>query len=85
MELSTIEAAVKDMLARGMTMKEIIQADSSGDSEPPPEDKPPATLDTITAADLQKKEIPPIRFIVDKLLTVGLNILASNTIVTNHG
>lgn len=76
-ELSTIEAAVKDMLARGMTMKEIIRADSSGYSEPPPEDKPPATLDTITAADLQKKEIPPIRFIVDKLLTVGLNILAS--------
>ena len=34
-------------------------------------------LDTITAADLQKKDIPPIRFIVDKLLTVGLNILAS--------
>ena len=34
-------------------------------------------LDTITAADLQKKDIPPLRFIVDKLLTVGLNILAS--------
>lgn len=35
------------------------------------------TLETITAADLQQKEIPPIRFIVDNLLSVGLNILAS--------
>lgn len=35
------------------------------------------TLETITAADLLQKEIPPIRFIVDNLLSVGLNILAS--------
>lgn len=35
------------------------------------------TLETITAADLQRKEIPPIRFIVNNLLSVGLNILAS--------
>lgn len=71
---------VKDMVARGMAMDEIIEADSRGrEEEPPPstEDKSPPTLDTITAADLQKKEIPPIRFIVNKLLTVGLNILAS--------
>lgn len=38
---------------------------------------PPPTLDTITAADLQKKDIPPIRFIVENLIPVGLNILAS--------
>ena len=37
----------------------------------------PRTLETITAADLQQKDIPPIRFIVEKLLSVGLNILAS--------
>ena len=47
----------------------------------PPEKKqdvaPPPTLDTITAADLQKKDIPPIKFIVERLLPVGLNILAS--------
>lgn len=35
------------------------------------------TLETITAADLQQKDIPPIRFIVNNLLSVGLNILAS--------
>ena len=75
--LAHVETAVKDMLARGMTMEEIIRADSGESDAPPPEDKPPPTLDTITAADLQKKEIPPIRFIVNKLLTVGLNILAS--------
>lgn len=34
-------------------------------------------LDTITAADLQQKDLPPIKFIVDGLLSVGLNILAS--------
>lgn len=45
---------------------------------PPPEAEPPKpSLSTISAADLQRKDIPPIRFIVDKLLTVGLNILAS--------
>ena len=35
------------------------------------------TLETITAADLQQKDIPPIHFIVNNLLSVGLNILAS--------
>lgn len=39
-----------------------------------PQDK---TLVTISAAELQKKNIPPIRFIVDGLLPAGLNILAS--------
>ena len=53
----------------------------AGEFGPPPEKKqdvaPPPTLDTITAADLQKKDIPPIKFIVERLLPVGLNILAS--------
>ena len=43
----------------------------------PPNDQKKPTLDTITAADLQQKDLPPIKFIVDKLLSVGLNILAS--------
>lgn len=43
----------------------------------PAKTDPPPTLSTISAADLQRKDIPPIRFIVDNLLTVGLNILAS--------
>ena len=43
----------------------------------PAQVEPPPVLSTISAADLQRKDIPPIRFIVDKLLTVGLNILAS--------
>ena len=45
---------------------------STGEFEAP--ERPP-TLDTITAADLQKKDLPPIKFIVDKLLSVGLNTL----------
>ena len=43
-----------------------------------PEDKKcsPA-LETITAAGLQKKDIPPINFLVERLIPIGLNILAS--------
>lgn len=47
---------------------------SAGEFEAP---ERPTALDTITATDLQKKDLPPIRFIVDRLLSVGLNILAS--------
>ena len=43
----------------------------------PPSDQKKPVLETINAADLQQKDIPPIKFIVDKLLSVGLNILAS--------
>ena len=53
----------------------------AGEFGPPPKEEqdkaPPPTLDTITAADLQKKDIPPIKFIVEKLIPIGLNILAS--------
>ncbi len=39
---------------------------------------PPApTLTTISALDLQQTEIPPIRWVVENLLTTGLNVLAS--------
>lgn len=34
-------------------------------------------LDTISAAELQRKDIPPVRFVVDGLLPAGLNIIAS--------
>ena len=44
--------------------------------ELPSDQKKPA-LETITAAELQRKDMPPIKFIVDKLLSVGLGILAS--------
>lgn len=40
-------------------------------------DSPPPVLDAISAIDLQKKDIPPIKFIVEKLIPIGLNILAS--------
>lgn len=51
---------------------------NAGEFGPPPEEQAaPPTLDTITAADLQKKDIPPIKFIVEKLIPIGLNILAS--------
>lgn len=53
----------------------------AGEFGPPQENEqgktPPPTLDTITAADLQKKDIPPIKFIVEKLIPIGLSILAS--------
>ena len=50
--------------------------DMTPEWEPPNDQKKPA-LETITAADLQQKDLPPIKFIVDKLLSAGLNILAS--------
>lgn len=40
-------------------------------------DKAAPTLNTISAAALQEKDIPPIRFVVEGLLPAGLNILAS--------
>lgn len=43
----------------------------------PETDPPKPSLSTISAADLQRKDLPPIKFIVDKFLTVGLSILAS--------
>lgn len=44
---------------------------------PPSGETPRPSLATISAVDLQAKDLPPIRFIVNKLLSVGLNILAS--------
>lgn len=58
------KAAIKQLI------KETPDWELTGDAKKP-------TLDTITAADLQQKDLPPIKFIVDKLLSVGLNILAS--------
>lgn len=43
---------------------------------PPPAEAPPM-LSTISAAALQGKDIPPIRWIVENLIPAGLNILAS--------
>lgn len=42
---------------------------------PAPEESP--SLSTISAADLQRKDIPPVRWIVKNFLPAGLNILAS--------
>ena len=60
--------AVKEMADRGMIVKESL---TSGGPDAP------LTQETISAADLQRKNLPPIRFIVDRLITVGLSILAS--------
>ena len=38
-------------------------------------DKAAPTLNTISAAALQEKDIPPIRFVVEGLLPAGLNII----------
>lgn len=45
------------------------------DAQPPAE--APPMLSTISAAALQGKDIPPIRWIVENLIPAGLNILAS--------
>lgn len=38
---------------------------------------PAALLDTISAVELQRKDIPPVQFVAEGLLPHGLNILAS--------
>ncbi|MEG0875025.1 MAG: AAA family ATPase [Clostridiales bacterium] len=47
---------------------------NDGRTEPPKEKK---SLNTLSAVELQKKEIPPVRFIVEGLLPQGLALLAS--------
>lgn len=54
-----------DEIRRGLT----------ADAQPPAE--APPMLSTISAAALQGKDIPPIRWIVENLIPAGLNILAS--------
>lgn len=58
-------------------MLSILQLARNAPEWGPPSDQKKPVLETINAADLQQKDIPPIKFIVDKLLSVGLNILAS--------
>lgn len=58
-------AQYADEIRRGLT----------ADAQPPAE--VPPTLSTISAAALQGKDIPPIRWIVENLIPAGLNILAS--------
>lgn len=72
--LDEVAEAVKSMLDRGMTIEEIIAQDC-GEQLPPPSEKP--SLSTISAVDLQQKNIPPIRWIVKDLIPAGLNMLAS--------
>lgn len=69
MTLDEIVEAARDLIARGEPIADP-EPGNSGQG-------PPHVLDTITAADLQKKDIPPIKFIVEGLIPTGLNILAS--------
>lgn len=58
------------------TMEQLIAADASGDDDPPPDVAPPM-LSTVSAVELQRKDLPPIRWIVQDLVAAGLTILAS--------
>lgn len=52
-----------------------IRSGLTADAQPPA--VAPPMLSTISAATLQGKDIPPIRWIVENLIPAGLNILAS--------
>lgn len=52
-----------------------LMEDTQGQTQPTQDTKP--TLETITAVDLQRKDIPPLQFVVDGLIPHGLTILAS--------
>lgn len=53
-----------------------LSADAQQAAEPPPAEARP-TLESISAVDLQQKNLPPIRWIVKDLIPAGLTILAS--------
>jgi len=63
MTTAQIAAAAKRLVAEGKPLAE--------------DEQLPITMDTISAVELQKTDIPPIAFVVEGLLPHGLNILAS--------
>lgn len=72
--LDEVWMAVSGMLERGMSISEILQEDGKPQEVPP---EAPPMLSTVSAVDLQKKTIPPIRWVVQDLIPAGLSILAS--------
>lgn len=72
--LDEVWLAVSGMLERGLTIEEILHED--GQPLEIPAEVPPM-LPTVSATDLQKKEIPPIRWVVQDLVAAGLTVLAS--------
>ena len=72
--LDEVAAAVENMLARGMTVEEILAEDCG---ETVPEETPRPTLNAISAADLQKQDIPPVRWVVQDLFPAGLMAAAN--------
>lgn len=61
-------AEYADEIRRGLT--------ADAQQTPPPAEAPPM-LSTVSAVDLQQKNLPPIRWIVKDLIAAGLTILAS--------
>lgn len=72
--LDEVWMAVSGMLERGMSISEILQEDGKPQEVPP---EAPPMLSTVSAVALQKKTIPPIRWVVQDLIPAGLSILAS--------
>ena len=66
--------AVASMLARGESLDGILAEETC---KAVPEETPKPSLSTISAADLEKKTIPPITWIAEGLLPTGLTIWAS--------
>jgi len=68
---------VSDWLARGGNKEKLLAiAEKAPTWEPASKGKPESKLKTITAADLEDKEFPPVKWAVPGLLTEGLTILA---------
>jgi len=68
---------VSDWLARGGNKEKLLAiAEKAPTWEPATKKKPESKLKAITAADLEDKEFPPLKWAVPGLLTEGLTILA---------
>lgn len=69
---------IRDRLRKCHTLEQIAKElvpESQNDSDTATNDKP--SLTTISALDLQRKDIPPVRWIVKDLIPAGLTLLAS--------
>ena len=72
--LDVLADSVESLLAQGQTVAEMFQLDNSLDEDAPPAVQP---LKTISAQELQKADLPPIKFLVDGILPEGTGLLSA--------
>lgn len=76
MSMDDLADSVQSMIESGRyTMEDLILADSNGDDESKP--PPPQRLSIISAPDLQRANLPPVKFIVEGILPEGTGLISA--------